>query len=100
MTDSALFHGYVTLQARGTVTLPAELRKHLRLDEPGAQLELTERDDGVLELRVALPVPANERWFWEERWQAGEHEVDAHVGAGEVSRFDGPEEFLASLDDS
>lgn len=97
MGDSP-FHGYLAVQSRGTLTLPVELRRRLRLDEPGAQLELTEREDGVLELRAALPVPVSERWFWEERWQAGEREVDEHVAAGEVTRFDGPEEFLAALD--
>ena len=48
----------------GVVALPAEVRRRLHLDEPGAQVEITERDDGVLELRPSLPVPADQRWFW------------------------------------
>ena len=54
------FHGYVGMQSRGVVALPAEVRRRLRLDEPGAQVEITERDDGVLELRPSLPVPAEQ----------------------------------------
>ncbi len=55
------FRGYVTVQSRGVVALPAEVRRRLHLDEPGAQVEITERDDGVLELRPSLPIPADQR---------------------------------------
>lgn len=92
------FHGYVALQARGTVSLPADVRRRLHLDEPGAQLEVTERDDGVLELRAALPVPADQRWFWADRWQEREREVDEHVRAGRVDVHDDGDDFLGHLD--
>ena len=92
------FHGYVGVQRRGVIALPAELRQRLHLDEPGAQLELTERPDGVLELRPAVPVPADQAWFWTERWQQREREVDRHVAAGRVTVHDGDEAFLAHLD--
>lgn len=93
-------HTFVSPQGRGIVTLPADLRRRLHLDEPGAQLELTEREDGVVELRAVLPVPAHERWFWDERWQSGERAVDEHVAAGRVTNLDSDGEFLAALDDS
>ncbi|MCX6483193.1 MAG: AbrB/MazE/SpoVT family DNA-binding domain-containing protein [Mycobacterium sp.] len=79
------FRGYVTVQSRGVVALPAEVRRRLHLDEPGAQVEIVERSDGVLELRPALPISADQRWFWTERWQQREREVDSHVAAGQVS---------------
>ena len=66
---------YVAVQSRGTVALPAALRRRLRLDEPGAQIELIEGDDGRIELRPVLPVPADQAWFWTERWQAMEREA-------------------------
>lgn len=69
-------HGYVGVQRRGLIALPVALRKRLRLDEPGAQLEVTERADGVVELRPAVPIPADQAWFWAERWQQCEREVD------------------------
>lgn len=50
-------HGCLSVQSRGVVALPAEVRRRLGLDEPGAQLEITEREDGVLEMRPVLPVP-------------------------------------------
>lgn len=96
------FHGFLSLQARGVVALPPALRKRYQLDQPGAQVEVTEREDGVLEVRPVLAVPATEAWFWAERWQAGEREVDEHVRHGRVRTMDTTEDFidhLAALDD-
>ncbi len=92
------FHGYVGVQSRGVVALPAEVRRRLHLDEPGAQVEITERGDGVLELRPSLPVPADQRWFWSERWQQREREVDDHVAAGRVAVHDDGDALLEHLD--
>lgn len=93
------FHGYVGLQRRGVISLLAELRLRLHLDEPGAQLEITERADGVIELRPALPVPADQAWFWAERWQQREREVDKHVAAGRVAVHESGSDFLTHLDE-
>ena len=82
---------YVAVQSRGTIALPADLRRRLHLDEAGAQIEIIEREDGLVELRPLLPVPADQRWFWSERWQAMEREVDEHIGAGGVTVVDGPD---------
>jgi hypothetical protein len=92
------WHGYLGVQQRGILTLPAELRKRMHLDLPGAQVEVTERADGVLELRAALPVPADQAWFWTEWWQQREHEVDAHVAADETTVHESTEAFLEHLD--
>lgn len=74
------------------------LRRRLHLDEPGAQLEVTERPDGVAELRPFLPVPSDQAWFWTERWQEREREVDEHVAAGRVTVHEDGDEFLDRLD--
>lgn len=65
------------VQGRGTIALPA---------------------DGVMELRAALPVPADQRWFWAQRWQEREREVDEHVAAGQVTGHESTEDFLDHLD--
>lgn len=98
MSTNAEFHGYVGVQRRGLIALPTELRRRLHLDEPGAQLEITERPDGVVELRPSLPVAADQAWFWTERWQEREREVDEHVQAGRVTVHENGDDFLAHLD--
>ncbi len=77
-----------------------DLRRRLHLDEPGAQVVLTEREDGVVELTAALPIRADQRWFWTDRWQSMEREVDEHVAAGRTTTFADPDELLAHLDAS
>ena len=89
---------YVAVQSRGTIALPADLRRRLHLDEPGAQLQIIEREDGTVEIRPVLPVLADQHWFWSERWQAMEHEVDDNVAAGHVTVFDGPDALFEHLD--
>ena len=89
---------FVAVQSRGTIALPPDLRRRMHLDEPGAQVRIVERQDGVVELQPVLPVPADQRWYWTERWQAMEHEVDDHVDAGRVVELDGPDKLFAHLD--
>ena len=89
-------HGHiVALQGRGVLTLPAELRRRHHLDEPGAQVSIVETEDGRIELIPFAAVPASQMWFWAERWQKMEREVDE---AGEIEVFDDAESFLANLD--
>lgn len=98
MASMSTFHGYVGVQGRGTVALPSVLRRKYHLDEPGAQVEITEREDGVIEVRPAVAVPSTQAWFWTPEWQRREQEVDGHVAAGRVTSFDGDDAFSAHLD--
>ncbi len=91
---------YVTIQQRGLIALPADIRRRLGIDQPGAQVEVVERADGVIELHPTVPVPADQAWFWTERWQKMEREVDAHVAKGEGTIHDSAEELFADLDRS
>jgi hypothetical protein len=93
-----LFHAFLAPQSRGLIQLPPEMKRRLHLDEPGAQLEVTERPDGVFELRATLPIPAEERWFWTERWQAMEREADADIAGGRVAQFEDLDAFVEHLE--
>jgi bifunctional DNA-binding transcriptional regulator/antitoxin component of YhaV-PrlF toxin-antitoxin module len=98
MNDMNPYHGYAAVQGRGTVALPAELRRKYRLDEPGAQLEIIERPDGVIELRPTLPVPVDEMWFWSQGHQAAEQGAEDDLAAGRHRTFDDAESLLADLE--
>ncbi len=88
----------LTMQSRGTLVLPAELRRRLHLDQPDVQIKLVEQDDGRLELVPVVTVPADQAWFWAERWQAMEKEADADVAAGRTTVVDGLDGLLVHLD--
>jgi bifunctional DNA-binding transcriptional regulator/antitoxin component of YhaV-PrlF toxin-antitoxin module len=88
----------LTVQARGTVALPADLRRRLHLDDPNAQVQLIEHEDGRLELRPVVTVPADQAWFWTERWQAMERAADEDIAAGRVTIVEGTDELISHLD--
>ena len=79
----------LTVQSRGTLALPADLRRRLHLDGPDAQVKLIEHEDGHIELIPVVAVPADQAWFWTDRWQAMEREADADVAAGRTTVVDG-----------
>ncbi len=89
---------YLQLQSRGVLNLPADLRRRHGLDTPGAHVELVEREDGVIELRPRVSVPADQAWFWTKRWQRMEREVDEEIERGELITYDSAEEFVRYLD--
>ncbi|GLY06033.1 AbrB family transcriptional regulator [Actinoplanes sp. NBRC 101535] len=92
------YHGFVSVQSRGTVALPPEVRRRYGLNEPGSQVEITERSDGVLELRPTIAIPASQQWFWEKRWQEGERRADADIAAGRTTTYENVDDFMDSLD--
>ena len=96
----ATYHGYLALQGRGLLSLPRELRERYGLDNPGAQLEVTEREDGVLELRPVVPIPIDQAWFWSKRWQKMEREAERDIEQGKVKQFKTAEDFLADLEEA
>jgi hypothetical protein len=89
---------YVAIQKRGVVTLPSSVRKRHALDGPGAQVRIVERPDGVIELHPQLAVPADQAWFWSDRWQEMEREAEADIAAGRVTTHDSTEAFLKHVD--
>lgn len=100
MLQNSMKTYHVSVQSRGTIALPADLRRRLHLDEPGAQVRIIEREDGSIELQPMLPIPADQAWFWAERWQAMEREADEDIAAGRVSHAMDVEEFLDLLERS
>ena len=94
MTEHSVF---VTVQGRGLIAIPAAVRKRFGLDEPGAQVEVIERETEII-LRPHVAVPADQAWFWTERWQQMEREADGAIAAGRVKAAEDVEEFLADLD--
>lgn len=90
-------HRFVTVQRSGVIAIPTALRRRFDLDQPGAQVEVIERD-GEIVLRPHLPVPADQTWFWSERWQKMEREADEAIAEGRTSVFNDVEELLADLE--
>jgi len=87
----------LSVQSRGTVALPADLRRRLHLDQENAQIRLIEGEDGRIELVPVVAVPADQAWFWTDRWQAMEREADADIAAGRTIVIDGASGLMELL---
>jgi len=97
MLQSMKMH-ILSVRSRGTVALPADLRRRFHLDRADSQIKLIEHEDGRLELVPVVAVPAEQAWFWTERWQAMEREADADIAAGRVTIVEGMDELISYLD--
>jgi len=88
---------FVTVQGRGLIAIPTSIRRHFGLDRPGAQVEVIERE-GEIVLRPHVAVPADQAWFWTERWQKMELEADEDIVGGRVVATSDVDELLTDLD--
>ena len=84
------------LRSKGQLTLPSEIRAVLHVGE-GDEVEFTVTDAGEVLLRGMTSVPADQRWFWEFSWQAGEREASEQINAGDVKVFDDVDAMFAAL---
>ncbi|MFI5168549.1 MAG: AbrB/MazE/SpoVT family DNA-binding domain-containing protein [Thermoanaerobaculales bacterium] len=89
---------FVGVRGRGEIVLPAAVRRRHHLDQPGAQVEVVEREDGVIELHPHVTVPADQAWFWTPDWQRGERRVDQHVAAGDIHVSGDVDDFVNDID--
>src|ERR671936_173594 len=85
------------MRKKGSLTIPADIRKAARLDE-GDLVEVELTAEGIL-LRPKKVIDATQAWFWTPAWQAKEREADEDRAAGRVERFESDDEFLAALED-
>ena len=85
-----------TIRRKGQVTIPAEIRDAAHLQE-GTVVEMTVAEDGTIEMRPKVLVPAEDAWFWSAGWQDGEREAQAQIKAGEVETFSSEDDFLAAV---
>ncbi len=54
--------------------------------------------DGEIVLRPQIAIPADQAWFWTDRWQEMEREADEAIAGGHVVSAKGISELLANLD--
>ena len=88
--------GNVVVQKRGVISLGLLKEHNLELKD-GDILQVELEDDKVILIPMKL-VPANQAWFWDERWQAGEREAEADIAAERVKTYESAEKLIEDLD--
>ena len=88
----------LTIRKRGQVTLPKSLLERFQLDE-GDSLDLfIDEKTGEIKVVPMISIPADQRWFWTEKWQAEEREAEKDIAADRVKSFDNIDDAIKWLD--
>ncbi|MDO8473738.1 MAG: AbrB/MazE/SpoVT family DNA-binding domain-containing protein [Dehalococcoidia bacterium] len=80
----------------GQITLPAEVRKKLGIEE-GDLVEIEVVDEKAVLMPKKL-VDKGQAYFWSKRWQESEIEAEKDIKAGRVKVFGSAEDLIADLD--
>jgi AbrB family looped-hinge helix DNA binding protein len=88
--------GLIRVTRNGQVTLPATVRKKLRVVE-GDYMEVRVTEDSII-LTPKTLIDKSQAYFWTVEWQAAEREASADIAEGRVAGFDGVDDLLAALD--
>lgn len=83
--------------AKRQVTVPEAIAAALGVEE-GDQLEFDLDEAGVVTVRGTTTIPADQRWFWQADWQAGEQEASEQIAAGETTIYEDAEAMFSDLD--
>ncbi|MBA2295516.1 MAG: AbrB/MazE/SpoVT family DNA-binding domain-containing protein [Actinobacteria bacterium] len=83
------------LRSKGQITIPADIRKAVHLEE-GDPVEVELVADGIL-LRPQKVIDATQAWFWTAAWQQGERAAALEAAEGVGERHESGEELIAAL---
>jgi len=86
---------YSKVTRHGQITLPASVRKELRVEE-GDLVEIEIIDEKAVLIPKKL-VDKNQTYFWTKEWQEAEREASEDIKAGRVKTFDSAEELIKDL---
>ena len=85
------------IRSNGQITLPASIRRQAKLSE-GDALEIVVGDDGIIQLVPVVVVDRSQAYFWTDRWQDQEREVEEYLRSGRYTDFDDIKDLIAELD--
>ncbi len=85
------------LRTKGQVTLPVEVRELLNVGE-GDDLIFRLIEGGRIVVEREITIPAEQAWFWTERWQRMERAAQADIDAGRATRYAGVDEAISALE--
>lgn len=85
------------LRIKGQVTVPVEIRNILGAEEGDELVFMVDENGRVFVERVQI-IPPDQAWFWSERWQRLEREVQQDIVNHKTHQFDTSEDAVNFLD--
>jgi antitoxin MazE len=84
------------LRGKGQVTIPGEFRERLSAEE-GDDLVFRVDEGGRILIERAITIPADQVWFWSERWQRLEREAQEDIDGGRVRKYPDIDQAITDL---
>ena len=85
------------VRPKGQVTLPAEIRTLLGLNE-GDDLAFSLNEQGQVVISRLEVIPPDQAWFWTEQWQKTEREAQVDIDTGRVHHYANVDDALTALE--
>ncbi len=83
------------IRSRSQITIPAEIIKKLNLKK-GDTLEIKVEGEQII-LRPVVTVPKEQAFFWTEKWQQEEKQVESDVEKGKINSADSKDKLFKDL---
>lgn len=97
MNDKTYFR--TRLRVKGQVTVPGEIRDLLGAEEGDELVFMVEENGRVIVERVQI-IPPDQSWFWSERWQRLEREVQQDIEKNRIHQFDSSDDAVRFLNEA
>jgi len=81
------------LRGRGQITLPPQIRERLQIRE-GDDVLFRLNEQGQVVIEQVQMIDPEQAWFWTERWQKMEQEVQEDLESGRFYDFDNAEDAI------
>jgi len=85
----------IDFKQKSQVTIPKDLVERLKL-KIGDKLDIEEKD-GKLVITPVVIIPKDQAWYYSEKWQKMEKEVDEQIDRGEVHTARDSDELFEGL---
>lgn len=85
----------IDFKQKSQVTIPKVLVEKLKL-KTGDKLDIVEKD-GKLIITPVVIIPKDQAWYYSEKWQKMENEVDEQIARGEVHTANNVDELFEGL---
>jgi len=97
MIDKTFFR--TRLRVKGQVTVPGEIRDLLGVEEGDELVFMVDEKGRVIVERVQI-IPPDQAWFWSERWQRLEREVQQDIEKNKIHQFDSDDDAVRFLNEA
>jgi len=84
------------LREKGQITLPNKIRSLLKAKEGDELLFYQDQTGKVVVDRVQM-IPPDQAWFWSQRWQKMEREIQNDIDQNRMVQYKNVDEFIAYL---